>query len=89
MGSINPLLDCGGSLTKTGITVGEDLLRCAKLDILPMPKTCRVFGLLDDPDLLSVLRLRDEDGAVVPGDLDEIAKSESPRDGLREFLNLP
>lgn len=88
MGNKNPLLDCGGSLVRTGVSVGEDLLRCAMLDVLPMPKTCRTFGLLDDPDILTVLRLRAEDGKVRAEDLDEVAKTQMPGAELRRMLGV-
>jgi hypothetical protein len=88
MSTKNPLLDCGGSLAKTGVSVGEDLLRCARLDILPMPKTCRTFGVLEDPDILTLLRLRAEEGGVGTEDLDEVAKTEMPGLELRRILGV-
>lgn len=88
MGNKNPLLDCGGSLVQTRITVGEDLLRCANLDIFPMPKTCSTFGVLDDPDILTFVRLKAEEGKIGPDELDEVAKSETPRAELRRVLGL-
>lgn len=88
MSKTNPLLDCGGSLVRTGVTVGQDLLRCAGLDLLPMPKTCRTFGLLEDPDILTALRLKAEDGAIDSERLDEMAKSERPGVELRRFLGI-
>lgn len=88
MNNKNPLLDCGGSLVRTGVSVGEDLLRCARLDILPMPKTCRTFGILDDPDILTLLRLKADDGDLGAEDLDGAAKSEMPGVELRKLLGV-
>lgn len=88
MSTKNPLLDCGGSLAQTGVSVGEDLLRCAMLDVLPMPKTCRTFGILEDPDILTLLRLKSEDGLLTAEDLDEAAKTEMPGVELRRLLGV-
>ncbi len=75
-------------MARTGVSVGEDLLRCAMLDVLPMPKTCRTFGVLEDPDILTLLRLRAEDGGVGSDDLDDAAKSEMPGLELRRLLGV-
>jgi hypothetical protein len=88
MSTKNPLLDCGGSLAKTGVSVGEDLIRCAMLDVLPMPKTCRTFGILEDPDILTLLRLKSENGLLSAEELDEAAKTEAPGVELRKLLGV-
>jgi len=86
MGNPSPLLDCGGSLAQTGVSVGEDLLRCALLDILPMPKTCQTFGLLEGDDILSAVRRKAQDGDLDAAVLDQAAKAEKPVDELRNIL---
>jgi hypothetical protein len=86
MGSKSPLLDSGGSLGQTGVSVGEDLLRCAMLDIFPMPKTCRTFGLLEEASILEAVRRKVQDGLLDASMLDEMAKSECPREELRGII---
>jgi hypothetical protein len=53
-----------------------------------MPKTCRTFGVLEDPDILTLLRLRAEEGGVGTEDLDEVAKTEMPGLELRRILGV-
>lgn len=82
------MLDAGGSIASIGKTVGEDLLSSARLDIFPMPHTCKAFGILEEPSILTALRLRYEELGITPEKLDEMSKKPAPLCELRKALNL-
>lgn len=81
-------IDSGGSLAVTGKSIGEDLLSSAKLDLYPMPETCKAFGILDAPYLLTALRLHADEVGVTAEQLDELAKLPSPSAALAALLGL-
>ncbi len=81
-------IDSGGELADLGKSVGRDLLDSAKLDLFPMPHTCLTFGVLENPSVLTALRLRADDAGVTADLLDEIAKSASPQSELLKILGL-
>jgi hypothetical protein len=81
-------IDAGGCLAFAGRSVGEDLLQSANLDIFPMPLTCSTYGVLENPSILTALRLRGEELGITALLLDEIAKEPSPSSSLKKLLRL-
>lgn len=81
-------IDAGGCLAFVGKSVGEDLLRSARLDVFPMPLTCSTYGITENPSLLTVLRHRGDELGLTAEKLDEIAKMPSPAQALRDLLGV-
>ncbi len=81
-------IDSGGDLAELGKSVGQDLLDSAKMDLFPMPHTCLTFGILENPSILTALRLKAEESGITADLLDKIAKSPSPKSELLETLGL-
>lgn len=81
-------IDAGGCLAFVGKSVGEDLLRSARLDMFPMPLTCTTYGITDSPSLLTALRHRWESLGITEETLDEIAKMPDPVQSLKKLLEV-
>lgn len=75
-------------MATSGKSVGEDLLRSASLDMFPMPHTCVAFGILEEPSILTALRLKSSELGITAEKLDQLAKEPSPKQALKDLLGL-